>query len=324
MSTRGPAPPVTGPAQAPPPPLKFRPRPVPPGSYHRARPSLHATSRHACRSRPFQPRWEAPMNRPVDDQPPRRGARLDAFARTLGTARSRREVIVAVAGSIGGVLLTAAGSGPVKAWPWRRFRPCARPFRRCGSKCVLTDTDPDHCGECFEVCPFGHGCSSGICCPVDLFNCGNVCISLFFDPTNCGGCGYVCPRDMYCDRGVCECGDAYTDCHSECVDTRSDPLNCGECGNRCGPGWACEEGLCLCPPGMGRCGAACVDQAHDAAHCGPRCEFCGTSLCCDGVCTRHDENNCGSCGRKCPKTKPMCMGANQCCPKTTSPTEMCE
>lgn len=76
----------------------------------------------------------------------------------------------------------------------------------CGGRCVRPESDPMHCGECFNACADGDVCVSGVCmpvCPDGLIVCGPLCIDpTSDDPDNCGGCGIRCASGL-CVDGMC-------------------------------------------------------------------------------------------------------------------------
>jgi hypothetical protein len=76
----------------------------------------------------------------------------------------------------------------------------------CGGRCVRPESDPAHCGECFNACADGDVCVSGVCmpiCPDGLIVCGPLCIDpTSDDPDNCGGCGIRCASGL-CVDGEC-------------------------------------------------------------------------------------------------------------------------
>ena len=43
--------------------------------------------------------------------------------------------------------------------------PCGTGLAMCGTRCVATDVDPDHCGSCSTVCAAGERCVTGSCQP---------------------------------------------------------------------------------------------------------------------------------------------------------------
>jgi hypothetical protein len=80
---------------------------------------------------------------------------------------------------------------------------CAAPNELCGSDCVDTETDEDHCGECDNACPAAATCTNGECdCPGDQIPCGTECIDGQSDDENCGGCGHDCLTGS-CTNGLC-------------------------------------------------------------------------------------------------------------------------
>lgn len=80
---------------------------------------------------------------------------------------------------------------------------CQPPNELCGSDCVNTNTDADHCGECNHACPTEATCVAGECdCPGEQIACGTDCVDGLNDNTNCGGCDHDCQGDA-CTNGFC-------------------------------------------------------------------------------------------------------------------------
>jgi len=95
-----------------------------------------------------------------------------------------------------------------------------------GDFCADTDSDPDNCGFCGNVCLGSDSCVSGRCdrgygndgfgsadeecgfgqelCPSDsLLGDDLVCVDTSRDSGNCGECGVVCPSGSRCVTGTC-------------------------------------------------------------------------------------------------------------------------
>jgi hypothetical protein len=84
---------------------------------------------------------------------------------------------------------------------------CLPGFAQCGSICVDTTSDLDHCGGCDKPCPTGQVCAAGKCesdCPANTTDCG-ACVNTSTDPSNCQGCGKACPN---VENGDAVCGPA--------------------------------------------------------------------------------------------------------------------
>jgi len=132
--------------------------------------------------------------------------------------------------------------------------------------------------------------------------CGNTQTN----PQNCGQCGNVCASGATCVAGKCDCGTGKTECNGACVDTQTDAKNCGSCGHLCTGGnstWSCVAGVCTvgCSGGQTACNNVCVDTQTDDQNCGQCGNACGTKTCCTGQCkdTTTDNANCGTCGTTC-------------------------
>ncbi len=79
---------------------------------------------------------------------------------------------------------------------------------RCGSDCVLTTVDPDHCGACGVVCGatevcFSSGCAATADCPTGLTACDRSCVDTDTDNAHCGACGTACAAGEGCMGGSC-------------------------------------------------------------------------------------------------------------------------
>ena len=134
----------------------------------------------------------------------------------------------------------------------------------------VTESDPNNCGTCNNVCSFTNGtatCDSGACAL------------------------------LTCDEGFEECdGDPENGCET---DTTSDSLNCGSCGNICSDDSAatiCEAGVCAIQMCLGErmdcnnfaldgCEADLEVDVFNCGGCNVRCEFDNAqSQCLDRMC----------------------------------------
>ncbi len=125
-----------------------------------------------------------------------------------------------------------------------------------GQEDELTDSDPNNCGACGNVCSFANGvagCQSGRCvlmgCESGFEDCDQEpstgCeTNTSSDPVNCGACGSICGDDSAvttCQSGTCaiqSCQSGRIDCNNFALDgceadTTVDIFNCGQCGMRC-------------------------------------------------------------------------------------------
>jgi len=98
---------------------------------------------------------------------------------------------------------------------------CAQSGLACNGICEETQTDPNNCGACGNVCPltvspycianpnqcaaFQQSCISGVCggCSTGLTACNSTCTNVQSDPSNCGACGTVCAAGQVCNAGQC-------------------------------------------------------------------------------------------------------------------------
>jgi Stigma-specific protein, Stig1 len=157
---------------------------------------------------------------------------------------------------------------------------CPSGQTKCNGKCVDLATDPNNCGSCGHVCPYG---TNQLCC-------SGTCVEQWNDRQNCGTCGNTCSSDKFCVSGVCTCEYWQTDCDGTCFNLQNDSANCGSCGHACGSGETC-------------CNWACTSLLSDPNNCG----YCNRRCPSNYVC-----NN-GTCA--CPSNWNIC-GAG-CCPPTS-------
>jgi hypothetical protein len=192
--------------------------------------------------------------------------------------------------------------------------PCPSGQNLCSGKCADLLADDGNCGRCGWDCPKGQICQSGTCLPPELtpvstatggvtvtqeascsrgqIVCNSSCVDILTNTKNCGVCGRSCKSQETCLNG--RCGPACTKggttlCDKTCVDLKTDTDNCGACGTACPSsppnslGSLCSQGKCSisnCKPNYGDCNS----QISDG---------CESDI-------RFDDNNCGTCGVKCP------------------------
>ena len=162
----------------------------------------------------------------------------------------------------------------------------------CGSGCVDTKTDVEHCGSCDNACEAGSTCVEGVCtCASGEPECTDGCFDLTIDVNHCGACDNACAAETpFCVASNCQaCENAGEQlCDATCVDTQVDESNCGECGNSCDSGQECVAGSCGCATaGEQVCDGSCVDTNTSNDHCGACGNACtGTDQCVSGQCYR--------------------------------------
>ncbi len=139
----------------------------------------------------------------------------------------------------------------------------------CGTTCVDTNTDINHCGGCLpgNDCTQNPNYTTPACC-------GGACTDLNSDPNNCGGCtGF--PNDHQClDLLTVSSQKFAACCNGTCIDTSSSTANCGACGQSCTTGWSCVNGTCCLATGL-----ACLSN----------------SSCCNGTCVGSSIGHGGLC-----------------------------
>ena len=188
----------------------------------------------------------------------------------------------------------------------------------CGNSCVLTKSDPKHCGACGTVCGKDQVCTDGACtttCGPGLSACADgseagtkACVDSTSNRDHCGACGTKCGAGELCINSACTlvCGDGKTKCGAECVTLGENP-HCGACGVACGNGTACVSGKCLptCATGGVLCAAtagnaaSCKTLSSDNANCGACGKVCGTGQTCSS----------GLCVAECSGTQTRCTGS---------------
>src|SRR5688500_266308 len=68
---------------------------------------------------------------------------------------------------------------------------CPDGLALCGGRCVDTNSNPAHCGGCFDPCADDEFCGGGECiprgegCPEPLTSCGGDCVDTQVDPSHC-------------------------------------------------------------------------------------------------------------------------------------------
>lgn len=276
-------------------------------------------------------------------------SRFDEFTKALVTSNSRRQVLKALAVTgVGGILAfvgidvggnafaqkakkhcinlghTCASSRYCCSGNCHKHKcACKHGTTHCKNKCVNTNSDANHCGDCGTVCPSGQICSDGACgCASNQTTCSGTCTDTNTDAKNCGKCGTACASGLICSNGKC-CQSGQTTCNGACTDTNNDINNCGKCGNKCSfkNGTAdCVSGTCVlmsCDANFVNCSTSgtCVNLSNDPNNCGkcgnkcPTGATCPSGVCvcpsgliiCNGKCvnTLTDSNNCGGCNTSC-------------------------
>jgi hypothetical protein len=171
---------------------------------------------------------------------------------------------------------------------------CPQPLTQCGTSCVNTQSNSNHCGSCNAACTSGVSCVNGSCqiepngCASGQTYCSNFsrCIDIQTNSFACGSCYTPCANSEACIDGLCAPGTCFPgltlcaglDGSSRCADLMTDWSNCGTCNNQCGPAESCQQGKCIPPD------------------CGSPYVYCRESGCTD---TTTDYTNCGKCGNSC-------------------------
>jgi hypothetical protein len=235
--------------------------------------------------------------------------------------------------SCGGCGVTCSGATPVCAQsvgaPSGCAAACAAGESNCSGSCVTLATDPNHCGDCANVCSTAHAtaaCSGSSCaiasCATGYADCDKLAstgceINTASDINNCGACGNACSQThatAACRGSSCvitSCGAGYADCDklpsTGCeINTISDINNCGACGSACNLPHAtatCTGSSCS----IGSCAAGYAD--------------------CDGVAANGCETdlslpaNCGGCNT--PAKPTACSGGAPVCSVSSGGASRC-
>lgn len=173
-------------------------------------------------------------------------SRIDALARALGSAGSRRKALGLLAGAAGLAALPAAGDAR------KQPKPCPDGQTRCtvtkGKKklkvCVDLQITPTSCGACGAVCPDGQrNCVGGVCaaCPAGYESVNGGCFQII--DINNGQQANVCIVSGCTVSGsVLDSGNYL--CGSATATTCAQPSDCAE-------GLACyhtaHSSICIAP-----------------------------------------------------------------------------
>ncbi len=136
-----------------------------------------------------------------------------------------------------------------------------KPENLCGTTCVDSQVNVEHCGSCDHSCGTNAGasagwgswsCAAGACsCPADT--CGTICTSLQQDGKNCGVCGQVCGTDERCRSGVCTPVHVCTK-NSGICESNQFCRSIHTANNLGGIGVGCTTSMCDCPDYTYSCG----------------------------------------------------------------------
>ncbi len=218
----------------------------------------------------------------------------------------------------------------------------ARTPTLCGSSCVDTTSDADHCGNCTTVCPPppSNGtavCASSACtiaCGAGYHACGAQCLA----NASTGSCGASCtpcapPANAVstCDGTRCGygCLPGWGDCDgvttNGCERALNTASNCGACGVACGasapvclPSGASFACATSCTPGpcapAGLCQYGAIDCGSGSPVCVPTTLYAPGTPCRggSGVCDSLGACNACTMGAACPTGNPCTFGATDC------------
>jgi hypothetical protein len=246
---------------------------------------------------------EPRFRRPIEVASADGAAAMDA---AMGDGGAEPDVVIAPDGAFedGPVVqpdvVIAPDGGVVDAGP-----PCPAGEVQCDGVCVVTASNPQHCGSCNLACAVSANtvpsCVRGMCvssCVRGFSDCdgrpGNGCETAIDTIDNCGDCGINCNRPnavATCVGGTTcgqTCATGFGDCDRNastgCETSLATNMNCGACGH------ACTGATPVCNAATGVCGP-------------PGCPM-GFSFCMDvSTCVNLpvDPRHCGRCGNVCPQ-----------------------
>jgi hypothetical protein len=223
------------------------------------------------------------------------------FTHCTGTTLQGCETNITTATNCGGCGTTCsaqqvcAGSGSTYACA----SACSGSEMLCGSSCVDTVTDPQHCGSCTNVCQdtVPHsvascaGSTCGFTCNSGYSTCSGACVDEQTDDNNCGGCTHACSGGTSCSGGSCVCPGGSCLLAGTCVTNNASACqsnSCAACPVPTGGSATCGSGGCTpsCPSGDSLCGTTttCFDLQTDANNCGTCGHSCGGGTCSAGIC----------------------------------------
>ena len=155
---------------------------------------------------------------------------------------------------------------------------CPEGQLECGDRCIDSQFDRSHCGECNRACQSQETCRDGDCqlfCGPGTQDCGDgTCTDIQSNSTHCGSCNSGCPGGQICRNGDCVDNCTSTEqsptqrlqlCGDDCRDLDTDPMGCGNCATQCeAPAGAiavCIDGECsfTCLPDLRNCGDRCIN-----------------------------------------------------------------
>lgn len=144
---------------------------------------------------------------------------------------------------------------------------CAASSACCGTLCVDTMTDAQHCGGCNTVCQSGLACVNGHCqcgstyCTSQQTCCSGTCVDTTSSMSHCGSCTNACTGGQMCVSSACKAptcspacsGSSPNCCSNYCTNTATDVANCGSCGHACTSGQSCVSSSCTTTAVSGCC-----------------------------------------------------------------------
>ncbi len=157
-------------------------------------------------------------------------------------------------------------------------------------ECVYTDSDDEHCGDCYTRCDVGSRCVSGRCACDDplLTACSGRCIDTTSDALHCGSCTRRCSSGQVCAASTCRScgGDGEPCCAGSVCDAATlscDGSTCAvrECALPYDPLPAayvprCARATLTCVQGCstGACRGGCLDADATPEYMGINCNRC--------------------------------------------------
>jgi len=175
---------------------------------------------------------------------------------------------------------------------------CVAPLVACGTECVDTRSDPNHCGTCTSVCT--SGCSNSACSTLPTDCTATPCPSLgYYCDLGSKQCKQGCVLDTQCSGPLNKCDTATRTCGcqtascgaaSYCTAARTCAAGCEQSGQCSGQTNTCNVSTHACVCSANSCPAGSFCGANGA---------CATGCAANTQCTAANENVCNTSSHAC-------------------------